>query len=351
MAYQGALCALARYYGTEPTRDAVLATRADRVYDFPAYVQSLFDDANIGVSIVDMGHPLDADLDTFERVTGRPTYGIFRIEVSIWRLWDQHDSLDSYLRAYLDELRNRCSEDRIVSLKSVIAYRTGLAIEPVDRHAASRAFDWLKRSPDSPGLLRRVHVPRDLLGPAKTLRDFLLWQALELSVELDMPFQIHTGIGDQDINIATARPGLLGEIFRDPKLRHAKIVLLHGSYPYYDEGAYLANIFPNVYLDLSLFNPWVGYESIKRVMASILDMAPFTKLLYASDAYGSPEMQWLAGKYGRSALTSALNAAAGGGLLPAGEAETAVRMILAGNARELYGLESARTFAGSTALT
>jgi uncharacterized protein len=160
-------------------------------------------------------------------------------------------------------------------------------------------------------------------------------------VELDLPFQIHTGIGDQDINIATARPGLLGEVFRDPVLRHAKIVMLHGSYPYYEEAAYLANVFPNVYLDLSLFNPWVGYESIKRVMASILDMAPFTKLLYASDAYGSPEMQWVAGKFGRSALASALDTAVTAGLLPVVEAQTAMSRILAGNARELYDLEAA----------
>jgi predicted TIM-barrel fold metal-dependent hydrolase len=147
-------------------------------------------------------------------------------------------------------------------------------------------------------------------------------------------------MGDQDINIATARPGLLGEVFRDHRLRHAKIILLHGSYPYYEEGAYLANVFPNVYLDLSLFNPWIGYESITRVMATVLDVAPFTKLLYASDAYGSPEMQWLAGKYGRSALASALDAAITAGLLPAGEAKAAMCLILADNARALYDLAS-----------
>jgi predicted TIM-barrel fold metal-dependent hydrolase len=340
MAYQGALCALARYYGCEPTREAVLQARSSQVDDFPAYVQRLFDDAAIAASIIDLGHPLDADLDVFARVTGRPTYGIFRIEVLIWQLWDEHDTFDSYLRAYRDELRRRCTEQRIVSLKSVIAYRTGLAVEPVDPATASRAFDQLKRSPNPGGLLRQIHVPRELVAPVKTVRDFLLWQALDLSVELNLPFQIHTGMGDQDINIATARPGLLGEVFRDHRLRHAKIILLHGSYPYYEEGAYLANVFPNVYLDLSLFNPWIGFESITRVMATVLDVAPFTKLLYASDAYGSPEMQWLAGKYGRSALASALDAAITAGLLPAGEAKAAMCLILADNARALYDLAS-----------
>lgn len=338
MAYQGAMLELAGFLGCAPEREAVLAARAEHLSDFPAYVRKLYADVNLGTVIVDTGNPLDVDLEAFARLTDVPTYGIFRIEVLIWRLWEVHDDFDAFVKAYLDMLQLRCAETRIVSLKSVIAYRTGLAVEMADRDTACTAFTRLKGSAEADGLLRRVHVPRPLFGLVKTLRDYLLCQALELSIELHMPFQIHTGLGDQDLDIATARPGFLGAVFRDPKLRHARIVMLHGSYPFYAEGAYLANIFPNVYLDLSLFNPWLGYNSISHVMTSILDLAPFTKLLYASDAYGSPEMQWLAGRNARTALASTFGTAISAARLTADEARTATRLILAENAQELYEL-------------
>jgi uncharacterized protein len=172
----------------------------------------------------------------------------------------------------------------------------------------------------------------------KALRDYLLWRALEISIELDLPFQIHTGMGDQDLEIATARPGLLAAVFRDPRLRHARIVMLHGAYPFYQEAAYLTNIFPNVYLDLSEFNPFIGCGGVTRTIEAILDLAPFTKLLYASDAYGSPELQWVAGCNARRGFQTILSAAVADGMLTADRAREAGRLIFADNARALYDL-------------
>ena len=144
-------------------------------------------------------------------------------------------------------------------------------------------------------------------------------------------------MGDQDLDIKTARPGLLAAVFRDEKLRHAKIILLHGAYPFYEEGAYLANVFPNVYLDLSEFNPMIG-PGVCRVITTILELAPFTKVVYSSDAFGSPEVQWIAGKKGRAALSSCLGAAVDAGNLSRDAARTAARLILADNVRLIYGI-------------
>ena len=126
-------------------------------------------------------------------------------------------------------------------------------------------------------------------------------------------------------------------VFRDEKLRHARIILLHGAYPFYEEGAYLANVFPNVYLDLSEFNPLV-VRSVRRVYATILEMAPFTKVAYSSDAFGSPELQWVAGRKGREALSSVLTEAVDADKLSREAARTAARLIFADNARAIYGL-------------
>lgn len=338
MAYQQAICRLSTLFGCELTREAVLEARTEAAADFPAYVQRLYRDINLQSVIVDLGHPHDADLDAFGRVTGVPAHGIFRIEPLIAELWDAHDDFSTFMRTYLDMLHVTGRDKRVVSLKSIIAYRTGLAVEPLDSQTAERAFTQLKQSPGTEGLLRKVHVPRELSVSVKQLRDYLLWRTLELSIELKLPVQIHTGMGDQDLEIVTARPGLLAAVLRDPKLRHARIVMLHGSYPFYQEASYLTNIFPNVYLDLSEFNPFIGQAGVTRVIEAILDLAPFTKLLYASDAYGSPELQWIAGRNARRSFEVILNAAVADGMLTAPGAREAARLIFADNARALYDL-------------
>ena len=337
MIYHEAMHAVARYLLCEPTREAILAARAKKVSDYQAYVRGMYRDIRLESNIVDLGNPKNVSLEEFEALTGVPAYGLFRIEPLIGELWDQNDSLAGLMKAFEDRIRKQAADPKIISLKTVIAYRTGLDIQPLDAQDVSRSMDMLKRSPDSKGLFARIHVPRSTREDVKRVRDHILWRALELSIELSLPFQIHTGMGDQDLDIKTARPGLLAAILRDEKLRHAKIVLLHGAYPFYEEGAYLANVFPNVYLDLSEFNPMIG-PGVSRVITTILEQAPFTKVVYSSDAFGSPELQWIAGKKGREALASCLGGAIDAGNLSPDAAKTAARLILADNTRLIYGI-------------
>jgi predicted TIM-barrel fold metal-dependent hydrolase len=64
-----------------------------------------------------------------------------------------------------------------------------------------------------------------------------------------------------------------------------------------------------------------------------LELAPVSKLLYASDAARAPELYYLAATWWRAALAEVLAEA-----LPADEAEEAARRVLRGNALGLYGL-------------
>jgi uncharacterized protein len=337
MIYHEAMHAIARYLGCEANREAIIATRAAKVADFQAFVRGMYRDINLESNIVDLGNPKNVNLEEFEALTGVPAYGLFRIEPLIGELWDQHDSLADLEKAFDERIRTVASDPKIISLKTVIAYRTGLDLLPLTAQEVSRSVDRLKRSPDSVGLFARIHVPRSTWDDVKRVRDYILWRSLELSIELNLPFQIHSGMGDQDLDIKTARPGLLAAVFRDERLRHAKIILLHGAYPFYEEGAYLATIFPNVYLDLSEFNPMIG-PGVGRVITTILEQAPFTKVVYSSDAFGSPELQWIAGRKGRAALSSCLGAAVDAGNLSQDAARTAARLILADNARLIYGI-------------
>jgi predicted TIM-barrel fold metal-dependent hydrolase len=337
MIYHEAMHAVARYLGCEPTREAIIAARAKKVSDYKAYIGGMYRDINLESNIVDLGYPKNVSLEEFEALTGVPAYGLFRIEPLIGELWEQHDSLEGLEKAFEERIRKIASDPKIIALKSVIAYRTGLDLQPQASQTVSKSVYNLKRSPDSAGLFARIHAPRSTRDDVKRIRDYILWRALELSIELNLPFQIHTGMGDQDLDIKTSRPGLMAAVFRDEKLRHAKIILLHGAHPFYVEAAYLANVFPNVYLDLSEFNPMLG-PGVGRVIASILELAPFTKVVYSSDCFGSPELQWIAAKKGRAALASCLGAAVDAGNMSQDAARTAARLILADNVRLIYGI-------------
>jgi predicted TIM-barrel fold metal-dependent hydrolase len=336
LGYQHAVHALAGFLGCEPTPQAVRAARDRVCVDFAGYAARLYRDINLELALIDVGLG-SADLDAFAKLSGVPCRGVFRIEPLLASLWDEHDDLAGLDRAFVDGLRREVAAGRYVSLKSIIAYRTGLAVQPVDGSAAARSFDALKRSTRSSGLMRRVHVERDDHSDVKALRDHWLWRALEESIELDVPFQIHTGIGDQDIDIATARPGLLGNVFRDPRLRHARIVLLHGGYPFHKEAAYLVNVFPNVHLDLSEHNLFLG-PAVAEVLRSVFELAPFTKLLFGTDAYRSPDLQWIASRATIDAMSMVLGELVTSGSVSGQEAEAAAAAILAGNARALYRL-------------
>lgn len=335
--YHEAMHAIARYLGCEPSREAIIAARAEKAADYKSYVRGMYRDINLESNIVDLGNPKNVSLEEFEALTGVPAYGLFRIEPMIGEIWDQNDGLAGLDKAFEDRLRKVAADPKIISLKTVIAYRTGLDLQPLTSTEVSTAMDNLKRSEHSSGLFARIHVPRSTRDDVKRVRDYLLWRALELSIELNLPFQIHTGMGDQDLDIKTARPGLLAAVFRDEKLRHAKIILLHGAFPFYEEASYLANVFPNVYLDLSEFNPMIG-PGVARVITDILELAPFTKVVYSSDAFGSPELQWIAGKKGRAAIASALGTAVDDGNLSKDAARHAARLILADNVRLIYGI-------------
>jgi uncharacterized protein len=336
LGYHHAVHALASILGCDATPAAVLATRDRECADFASYVRRLYADINLEQSLIDVGLG-SVSLEDFGRLCGVPVRGVYRIENLLGALWDDHDDLDSFDRAFLEGLSREAASGRHVALKSIIAYRTGLAVEPSDRNGVIRAFDSLKRSSDAHGLMRKVHVPREHVRDAKALRDHWLWRALELSVDLKLPFQIHAGMGDQDLDINTARPGLLAAVFRDARLRHARIVLLHGAYPFHEEAAYLVDVFPNVYLDLSEHNLFLG-PGVADVLRPVLALAPFNKLLFGTDAYGSPDLQWIAARATIDSLGTVLDELVNVGSLGKEEAMSAAERILAGNARELYSL-------------
>jgi uncharacterized protein len=155
-----------------------------------------------------------------------------------------------------------------------------------------------------------------------------LWRVLEANEGTGdpLPVQIHCGFGDSDLRLPLADPGWLKPVLE--RFPDTPFVLLH-CYPFVREAGWLAHVYPNVYFDLSLTIPHVARAA--EMVREALELAPWSKLLYASDAALAPELYFLAAKRWREALARVLPE-----LLPPEEAADAARAILRENALALY---------------
>src|SRR3954469_2600272 len=143
-----------------------------------------------------------------------------------------------------------------------------------------------------------------------------------------LPVQVHCGFGDSDLHLWRADPGYLKPLVE--RFRETPFVLLH-CYPFVREAGWLAHVYGNVWFDLSLTIPHVARPA--EALREALELAPFSKLMYASDAARTPELYYLGARWWREALAEVLSEA-----LPPDEAEEAGRVILRENALALYRL-------------
>jgi predicted TIM-barrel fold metal-dependent hydrolase len=143
-----------------------------------------------------------------------------------------------------------------------------------------------------------------------------------------LPVQVHCGFGDSDLHLARSDPSYLKPLIE--RFRDTSFVLLH-CYPFVREAGWLAHVYGNVFFDLSLTIPHMARPA--EALREALELAPVSKLLYASDAARTPELYYVASRWWREALAEVL--AEG---LPDAEVEAAGRLVLRDNARRLYGL-------------
>ncbi len=153
---------------------------------------------------------------------------------------------------------------------------------------------------------------------------------------MGLPLQLHTGFGDPDLTLHRADPSLLTPFIRAVEPTGARLVLLH-SYPYHRQAAWLAQAFPHVYADIGLAVSYAG-AGARRILAETLELAPFGKLLFSTDAYGLPELFLVGTAQFEAALDGVLGEWTGAGAWSPADASRVAVMIRSANARRLYAL-------------
>ena len=295
--YRRALRVLAEHLGCEPTEAAVYGRRLAAA---PAdYAASMLRATRTELLLVDDGYPpaeVGTSCEELGELAGceaRPVMRIERVAESVGA-----EALDA-VRAAVGSAR----ADGYAALKTIAAYRGGLDLEAL--RAPVRA-DRLEGAPLRAVVLAALEANEGTGAP--------------------LPVQVHTGFGDPELSLPAARPDLLKPLIE--RFRATTFVLLH-CYPFVREAGWLAHVYGNVYFDLSLTIPHVSRPA--AVLAEALELAPVSKLLYASDAARAPELYLLASRWWRDALAEVLPT-----MLPRDDAERAARMIMRDNARAVY---------------
>ncbi|MFF2020287.1 amidohydrolase family protein [Streptomyces sp. NPDC058171] len=276
----------------------------------------------IGTFLVDTG--LSGDLTTPEelsRAGGGRAREVVRLEVLAERAADAFDDARTFVDA-LDVSVDSAARTA-VGFKSVVAYRHGLALAPEAPTAAevlTAAGQWLG-----------ARSPGDRLTHPVLLRH-LLWTA----VDTGLPLQLHTGFGDPDLRLDHADPLLLTDFVRATAGSGCDLVLLHG-YPYHRGAGYLAAVFPHVYADMGLTLGHTGARA-RALLAEMLELTPFGKLLFSTDGYALPELYVIGARLFRTALEELLGEWVRDGSWGYPDAHRVAKMLASANARRVYRL-------------
>jgi uncharacterized protein len=332
LGYRHFLLALGKLIGTESAGERQVVIARDRLAGAgpEAYLRWLLDDAGVAALLVDTGYGGAGTLalGDLEGAAARPVRQVVRIESVAEEVLAAGGPATDTLHGLVDAFEERiveAIEGGAVALKSVLAYRAGLHMEPMGVGELRGAFERL----DLAAQARRFDDP--VLGP------LLARRAAEIAALWSLPLQFHTGFGDEDIRMPGADPTLLRPLLHDSRTEACPIVLLH-SYPFVRAAAAMAGTYPQVYLDLSLAIP-LAEPIAAELVREALGLCPTSKLLAASDGHSFPEMHWWGATVWRRALANVLGAEVDRGDLDQPAADDIGARILGGTARALYRLD------------
>ncbi|MEH0573981.1 amidohydrolase family protein [Streptomyces sp. B21-108] len=279
--------------------------------------------ARTGVFCVDTGfapHRITSPAELAAAAGGAVAHEVVRLESVAEAVAARGVEAGGYADAFRAAALDAVRRPGVVAVKSVAAYRTGFDLDPArpsDADVTRAARRWL------------AHGGR-LADPV--LVRHLLWTA----VDLGLPLQLHTGFGDDDIRLHRVDPTRLTD-WLHLTAGTIPVLLLH-CWPYQRQAGYLAAVFEQVYLDVGLTLHHVGPPRARAILEEALEITPFRKLLYSSDAYGVAEFYALGALAFRRGLGDLLQDRVDADELGLPDALRLARWAGADNARRVYRL-------------
>lgn len=233
--------------------------------------------------------------------------------------------------------------DLRAAFAALFARHGPLAIAVKSQHAYRRTLRWRERTDaEVAPILALVLAGRELSEEERLcLGDWCWARGVELAIEHNLPFKLHTGYyaGHSRMPVDRIRAGhLCALLARYPQ---ARFVLMHIAYPYSDELVALAKHYPNVYVDLCWawsIDPWSAQHFVRQMIHAV----PTNKLF----AFGG-DTSWAPGVVGYAAqarawLARALQAEVDDRLLTERQAVALATRLMRTNQEECFDLAGTR---------
>ena len=179
-----------------------------------------------------------------------------------------NDVVDQFKAAVQEALK----DPEVVGFKSVICYRVGLAIQGFDKHVEGA----MKSILESGNAEESYRLEDEKLSPYFV---HLTAMMIERS-KSKKPFQFHTGLGDNDIDLGLSNPAHLQRFIENYPT--VPIVLLHASYPFTTQAGYLASAYDNCYMDVGEVFPMVSQDGQEKIIREALELCPSEKLTWST---------------------------------------------------------------------
>lgn len=281
--------------------------------------------------LIDTGHRSDDILDVAEmaEISGCRAEEVVRIEAVMQEVAKASGSAQELIDQFAALLLKRSTS--AIALKTIVAYRVTFDIDqtvPSRSAVLEAAGRWLRQIQTNGW--QRLEDP--------ILIRYALFSALEICAQRQFPLQLHVGVGDCDIQMPKCDPTVFIPYIKEAEIRKVPITLLH-CYPFVHECTWMAEVFQNIYYDVGFTLNYTGAMA-KRTMEDALEMGPFFKQLYSSDAFGLAELHHLGRVQFERMLNAVLSDWISAGDINLREADKIVQMIAYKNTDRIYNFSS-----------
>ncbi|HEY9061413.1 MAG TPA: amidohydrolase family protein [Pseudobacteroides sp.] len=220
--------------------------------------------------------------------------------------------IDEYTDFIYQVIRDK-KQAESVALKCALAYDRTLAFGETGKEQAQRA---MVKDADAVDI--------------KYFQDYVFDCVCKTAAELNIPIQIHTGLGLMTGSNAMQLQPLIA---RNPR---TAFLLMHGSYPWISDITGLAHAYSNVWADLCWL-PLISPAAAHRLLHELIDVCDANRVIWGCDTWTSEE------SYGArlaflNVLSRVLCERVEAGLMREHDARRYAKAIMHDNAARVFGI-------------